>query len=156
MALKEVAQLTTEKKYEAICKQYDDLKNHISDCIEFEDFEVLSSYDITKIKELHFQKSALFWKLKQETVENRMKEIKHVNPYHYKHDVEYCELVIKSFQYYGEYKQAELKSQGDFYSYNKHHKPVIESRIIEWKLRLESSRKLKNMDSEHEEVKVIP
>ena len=156
MAFKEVGQLATEKEYEIITKHYLELKQHIQDCIEFEDFEVLSSYDITRIKELHFQKSALFWKMKVEKVEEKMSEIKQTNPFQYQHDTEYCGLAIKRFQYYSEQKKAELKGKGDYYSFNRHHKPVIENQILQWKMRLENCKKLRKMETSHEQVKVIP
>jgi len=156
MVLKEVTQLTTEKEYEVISKQYLELKQHIKDCIEFEDFEVLSSYDLTKIKELHFTKSALFWKIKVQQVDERMAEIKQADPFHYQHNVEYCQLAVKKFEYYAEQKQAELKGNGDYYSFNKHHKPVIDNRILEWKMRLESSKKLRKMETSPRKIEVIP
>lgn len=156
MAFKEIGQLTTEQEYEAVTKQYIDLKTHIQDAIEFEDFETLSSYDLAKIKELHFQKSALFWKIKVEKIQAQLDEIKKQDKFNYQHNKEYCELVIKKFSYYAEQKQAELKGQGDYRSYDRHHKPVIENKIIEWKLRLESCRSINNEPTGHEEVKVIP
>ena len=68
MAFEKVKQLTTEKEYEIISKHYDELKQHIQNCIEFEDFEILDAYDINRIKELHFEKSRLFWKIKVDTI----------------------------------------------------------------------------------------
>ena len=156
MALKEVGQLATEKEYEIITHHFQDLKQHISDCIEFEDFEALSSYDMTRIKELYFQKSALFWKMKVEKVQERMDEIKRNDKFNYQRDAEFCELAIKKFTYYSEQKQSELKAKGDYYSFNRHHKPVIENQILQWKMRLENCKKLRKMETSHEQVKVIP
>ena len=156
MGLTEVGQLATEQEYEIITRHFQDVKQHISDCIEFEDFEALSSYDMTRIKELYFQKSALFWKMKVEKVQERMDEIKRNDKFNYQHDKEFCELCVKKFTYYGEQKQAELKAKGDLYSYNRHHKPVIENKILEWKLRLENCRAMRNEPTRHEEIKVIP
>ena len=156
MAFKEVGQLSTEKEYEIITQHFKDLKQHIQDCFEYEDFEALSSYDMTKLKELYFTKSMLFWKMKQDTVEARMAEIKKQDKFHYQHNIEFCELMIKKFTYYGEKKQAELKAQGDFYSFNKHHKPGIDNQIMHWKMRLENCKKLRKMDTSPRRIEVIP
>lgn len=156
MVLTEVGQLATEQEYEIITHHFQDLKQHISDCIEFEDFEALSSYDMTRIKELYFQKSALFWKMKVEKVQERMDEIKKNDKFNYQRDAEFCELAVKKFTYYSEQKQAELKAKGDLYSYDRHYRPVINNKLIEWKMRLEHCRSMKNEPTNHEPVKVIP
>ena len=89
MVLTEVSQLATEQEYEIITHHFQDLKQHISDCIEFEDFEALSSYDMSRIKELYFQKSALFWKMKVEKVQERMDEIKRADKFNYQQPCRY-------------------------------------------------------------------
>lgn len=155
MALTEITQLSTQEEYKTINQEYITLKNHILECIQFEEFEVLTSYDITKIRELHFQRSALYWKLKVQKVQNRMDEIKRTNK-NYQHDIEYCRLVIRKFNHYAEQKKAELKAKGDATSYNRIHKPVIENKILEWELRLENSKKIRKMETSHEKIKVIP
>ena len=156
MAFKEVGQLSTEKEFEIVSNHFQDLKQHIQDCIEFEDFGVLSSHDINKIKELYFTKSMLFWQMKIDTVEARIAEIKQADKFRYQHNIEFCELMIKKFTYYGEKKQAELKAKGDFYSFNRHHKPGIENQILHWKMRLENSKKLRKMEVPDKKVEVIP
>ena len=153
MAFKEVKQLATEKEYEIICKQYDELKQHIKDCIEFEDFEVLSSYDITKIKELHFKKSVLFWQMKINETRSRINRAKKRG----ERSVECCELYIKYYMYMMEFKQAECKAKGDNFSYNRYHKPVLENKVMQWQLRLENSKKLRKMETGRpKSVEVIP
>lgn len=151
MAFKEVSQLATEQEYEIITKCYQDLKQHIRDCIEFEDFETLDSYDITRIKELHFKKSALFWKMKVEKTKAEMEEIKKQNPQNYKQTVEYCELGVKKFTYYDEQMKAECKANGDMYSYDRHHKPVIQNQIFNWQMMVDN-RKINH----NKKVEVIP
>lgn len=155
MALQEVG-LSTEQEYAIVTNHFQDLKQHISDCIELEDFEVLSSHDVHKIKELYFTKSALFWKMKVEKVEERMDKIKHSNPFRYQQDTEFCELAIKKFTYYSEQKQAELKAKGDFYSFQKHHKPVIENQIMQWKMRLENQKQFGKLENDNHKVEAIP
>lgn len=158
MAFKEVTQLATEKEYETICQQYDELKQHISDCIEFEDFETLSSYDLAKIKELHYQKSELFWKLKVDAIQEKIDKIKQSNPRYYESDIEFCELAIKKLTYYAEQKKAELKAKGDVIGYEKYHKPTINNQIMHFKMQIELNEKLrKKLDTGRKRtVEVIP
>lgn len=153
MVLREITELSTEKEYEIISQHYQELKQHIKDCIEFEDFEILSTVDITCIKELHAQKSILFWKLKVEKTQNKIKEISKIDD----RSIECCELKIRYYEYMKELKKAECKAKGDDFSYNRYHKPVLENKVMQWQLRLENSKKLRKMETSHEKkVEVIP
>ena len=151
MALKEVEKLEEEK----VAQQFQELKQHILECIEFEEFQNLTSYDITKIKELHARRSVLFWKNKIGEIQKSMDEIKNDNPMNYEFTIDYCKLAIEKYECYNEQKKAEARLNGTEYSYNAHHKPVIENQIMQLRMRMGTIKRLEN-SKEPKKVEVIP
>ena len=157
MVLQEVTPaLTLEQEFEVYEKQFQELKQHINDCIQFEDFETLTSYDIEQIKRLYFTKSILFWKIRLEPIEKELKQIRKSNRFNYEYDKKYCELSIKQLQIESEIKQAELKSIGDFTTFNNEIKPVLENQLINWQMKLKHLDTIHNGKKEHRKVEVIP
>ena len=157
MVLQEVTPaLTLEQEFEVYEKQFQELKQHINDCIQFEDFEILTSYDIEQIKRLYFTKSILFWKIRLEPIERELKQIRKNNRFNYEYDKKYCELSIKQIQIESEIKQAELKSIGDFITFNREIKPVLENQLINWQMKLKHLDTIHNGKKEHRKVEVIP
>ena len=157
MVLQEVTPaLTLEQEFEVYEKQFQELKQHINDCIQFEDFEILTSYDIEQIKRLYFTKSILFWKIRLEPIERELKQIRKNNRFNYEYDKRYCELSIKQLQIESEIKQAELKYQGDFTTFNNEIKPVLENQLINWQMKLKHLDTIHNGKKEHRKVEVIP
>ena len=156
MVLQEVTPaLTLEQEFEVYEKQFQELKQHINDCIQFEDFEILISYDIEQIKRLYFTKSILFWKIRLEPIERELKQIRKNNRFNYEYDKKYCELSIKQIQIESEIKQAELKSIGDFITFNREIKPVLENQLLNWQMKLHLET-IHNGKKEHRKVEVIP
>ena len=157
MVLQEVTPaLTLEQEFEVYEKQFQELKQHINDCIQFEDFEILTSYDIEQIKRLYFTKSILFWKIRLEPIEKELKQIRKNNRFNYEYDKKYCELSIKQIQIESEIKQAELKSIGDFITFNREIKPVLENQLLNWQMKLKHLETIHNGKKEHRKVEVIP
>ena len=157
MVLQEVTPaLTLEQEFEVYEKQFQELKQHINDCIQFEDFEILTSYDIEQIKRLYFTKSILFWKIRLEPIERELKQIRKNNRFNYEYDKRYCELSIKQLQIESEIKQAELKSIGDFITFNREIKPVLENQLLNWQMKLKHLETIHNGKKEHRKVEVIP
>ena len=156
MVLQEVKGLTLEQEFEVYEKQFQELKQHINDCIQFEDFEILTSYDIEQIKRLYFTKSILFWKIRLEPIERELKQIRKNNRFNYEYDKRYCELSIKQLQIESEIKQAELKYKGDFITFNREIKPVLENQLLNWQMKLKHLETIHNGKKEHRKVEVIP
>ena len=114
-----------------LTSEFNEYKERLTAAIEFEDFEMLSSYDLAKVKELSYMKSAAYWKIQVAKIQDELESLEAAKPTDFK-DEYYCKLCVKKFRAYDEQKKAECKAKGDEYSYLKHHKPVIDSRIRHW------------------------
>ena len=128
-----------QTEFTNLTREFKEYKERLTAAIEFEDFEMLSSYDLAKVKELGYMKSALYWKIQVAVITAELESLKAAKPTDFK-DEYYCRLVIKKFRAYDEQKKAECKAKGDEYGYLKHHKPVIESRINHWMSAVENRK----------------
>lgn len=50
-----------KKDYKKVSKKYQETKDRIIKLIDWDDCDVISSYDLTELKELHSQKHKLYW-----------------------------------------------------------------------------------------------
>ena len=125
------------KEYEVISKEFTELKNRLLELIEYEDFDILNSYDVIQLKDLNQEKSVLFWKIKCAEIDQELQEIIDAHP-NEDYPIDYYRLGAKKY----ECLDNQLRVEKDEFTYNRYHKPVIQHKIMRFKSRVKNIQSL--------------
>lgn len=118
------------REYEFISKEFQDLKTRLLELIEYEELDILNTYDITQLQDYGREKSILFWKIKCAEIDMELSRIRDDHPDE-DYPVEYYRLCAKKYECY----DNQLRVEKDEFTYNRYHKPVIQHKIMSFKSR---------------------
>ena len=131
---------TLHIQYNEVVQDFNEQKSRLQDALEFEDIEMLSSYDLIHLKELSLQKRILFWSIKEVETRNQIEDMQKEYPTE-NYPIEYWQLCIKCYEYYENRLKAEAIRDNKEWNFNRYHKPMINHQLMRFESRINSIKR---------------